>query len=120
MKILLMTIEKLTGAGYVHIGMDHFAKVDDEIRKYVIMRLMCDLLLDLTEVGEKFQIRFEEYFKDSIEKLQPLLKDELIVQSGRTLIIPMQGRLFLRNIAICFDAYLPKFQKDKFSFSRTV
>ena len=29
--ILAMTIEKLTGAGYVFIGFDHFAKPDDEL-----------------------------------------------------------------------------------------
>ena len=29
--ILHLTIEKLTGAGYVFIGMDHFAKPDDEL-----------------------------------------------------------------------------------------
>ncbi len=29
--ILKMSIEKLTGAGYVFIGMDHFAKPDDEL-----------------------------------------------------------------------------------------
>ncbi len=29
--ILQLTIEKLTGAGYVYIGMDHFAKPDDEL-----------------------------------------------------------------------------------------
>ncbi len=31
--ILKMTIEKLTDAGYVFIGMDHFAKPDDELAK---------------------------------------------------------------------------------------
>lgn len=31
LQILKMTIEKLTGAGYVFIGMDHFAKPDDEL-----------------------------------------------------------------------------------------
>lgn len=31
LNILKMTIEKLTGAGYVFIGMDHFAKPDDEL-----------------------------------------------------------------------------------------
>ncbi len=31
LEILKMTIEKLTGAGYVFIGMDHFAKPDDEL-----------------------------------------------------------------------------------------
>ena len=29
--ILQMTIEKLSGAGYVYVGMDHFAKPDDEL-----------------------------------------------------------------------------------------
>ncbi|MGE5411908.1 MAG: oxygen-independent coproporphyrinogen III oxidase [Clostridiales bacterium] len=31
LQILKMTIEKLTSAGYVFIGMDHFAKPDDEL-----------------------------------------------------------------------------------------
>lgn len=31
LEILKMTIEKLTAAGYVFIGMDHFAKPDDEL-----------------------------------------------------------------------------------------
>jgi oxygen-independent coproporphyrinogen-3 oxidase len=31
--ILQMTIEKLSGVGYVYIGMDHFAKPDDELVK---------------------------------------------------------------------------------------
>ncbi len=31
LSILKVTIEKLTGAGYVFIGMDHFAKPDDEL-----------------------------------------------------------------------------------------
>ena len=31
LQILKMTIEKLTNAGYVFIGMDHFAKPDDEL-----------------------------------------------------------------------------------------
>ena len=31
LSILKMSVEKLTGAGYVFIGMDHFAKPDDEL-----------------------------------------------------------------------------------------
>jgi oxygen-independent coproporphyrinogen-3 oxidase len=31
LEILKMTIEKLSGAGYAYIGMDHFAKPDDEL-----------------------------------------------------------------------------------------
>jgi oxygen-independent coproporphyrinogen III oxidase len=31
LQILKLTIEKLTGSGYVYIGMDHFARADDEL-----------------------------------------------------------------------------------------
>lgn len=31
LRILKMAIERLTGAGYVYVGMDHFAKPDDEL-----------------------------------------------------------------------------------------
>jgi oxygen-independent coproporphyrinogen-3 oxidase len=31
LKLLKLSIERLTGAGYVYIGMDHFAKPDDEL-----------------------------------------------------------------------------------------
>jgi oxygen-independent coproporphyrinogen-3 oxidase len=31
LELLKLTIEKLTGHGYVYIGMDHFAKADDEL-----------------------------------------------------------------------------------------
>ena len=31
MQLLKLTIEKLTSAGFVYIGMDHFARADDEL-----------------------------------------------------------------------------------------
>jgi len=31
LELLALTVERLTGAGYVYIGMDHFAKPDDEL-----------------------------------------------------------------------------------------
>lgn len=33
LEILQLTIEKLTGAGYVYVGMDHFAKPEDQLVK---------------------------------------------------------------------------------------
>lgn len=62
--ILQMTIDKLTGAGYVYIGMDHFAKPDDELaiaqRERTLYRNFqgysthadCDLIgLGVTSIG---------------------------------------------------------------------
>jgi oxygen-independent coproporphyrinogen III oxidase len=93
---------------------------DDEIRKYVIMRLMCDLELNKREIEQRFQILFDEYFADALDKLQTFLPLELLTLDTDRIVIQEAGRFVLRNIAMCFDAYLEKLRKDKPIFSRTV
>ena len=93
---------------------------DDRLRKHVIMRLMCDLELDTRSVEEKFGIDFEEYFAPSLAALGQFMDDGLVtLEPGRILIVGA-GRLLLRNIAMCFDAYLDSMAREKKLFSRTV
>jgi oxygen-independent coproporphyrinogen III oxidase len=93
---------------------------DDQLRKYVIMRLMCDLELDKRDVERRFEIHFDEYFADALLKLQEFLPLGLLkIDSDRILVLDY-GRFVLRNIAMCFDAYLEKLKKDRPIFSRTV
>ena len=192
LEILKMTIEVLSSNGYEYIGMDHFAKPDDElaraqkektlyrnfqgystksgadlygfgmssishfqniyaqntknipeyykalndggfathlgyrmtaddqIRKFAIMRLMCDLELEKRAVESRFGISFDEYFAGSIHGLQQFVDDGLVILSTDKISIVGAGRLLLRNIAMCFDAYLDSMKKDKPVFSRTV
>jgi len=193
-KLLLLkdTIETLTRAGYEYIGMDHFARPDDElavarrektlhrnfqgystragadlfgfgmsaishfgdvyaqnaktvpqyseavtkgkfpthvgykmtrddvIRKYVIMRLMCDLEVVKSDVEEWFDISFDEYFDRSLGELDEFIRLGLVKNSLERVVIEGTGRLLLRNIAMCFDAYISSVPKDKPIFSRTV
>jgi oxygen-independent coproporphyrinogen-3 oxidase len=94
--------------------------VDDRLRKTVIMRLMCDLELDMRRVEERFGIDFAEYFARSLTALRPFEEDGLVqVTPGRIAIVEA-GRLLLRNIAMCFDAYLDTMMTTKPLFSRTV
>ena len=93
---------------------------DDRLRKHVIMRLMCDLALKTRDVEREFGIRFDDYFADALNQLQPLVDDGLVDVTPDGITIKGTGRLLLRNIAMCFDAYLPAMQKDKPIFSRTV
>jgi oxygen-independent coproporphyrinogen III oxidase len=93
---------------------------DDEIRKYVIMRLMCDLELNKHDVERRFAISFDEYFSDALEKLQTVLPLGLIIMDDEHIFVQDAGRFVLRNIAMCFDAYLEKLRKDRPIFSRTV
>ncbi len=192
LSILKMTIEKLIGAGYEYIGMDHFAKptdelavaqknntlyrnfqgystkagcdvyafglsaisqfqniyaqnlknlkdyytridsghaatnvgyrmtADDHIRKETIMQLMCHLEIDKRGIEHKFGIDFEDYFAGDIKKLDIFVKDGLLENNADKIKIIGSGILIIRNVAMCFDAYLEKMMKEKPVFSKTV
>lgn len=92
---------------------------DDEIRKYVIMRLMCDLEVVKADVEDRFGILFDEYFDSSLTELEDLVRDGLVKHTIDRIAVEGNGRMFLRNIAMCFDAYLKTMRKDRV-FSRTV
>jgi oxygen-independent coproporphyrinogen III oxidase len=93
---------------------------DDHIRKFVITRLMCDFALDTTEVEKKFNIDFAEYFKDSLGKLTDFIQDGFVTKENGHFTVSPNGRLIIRNIAMCFDAYIDTLIKEKPVFSRTV
>jgi oxygen-independent coproporphyrinogen-3 oxidase len=190
--ILKMTIETLAAGGYLYIGMDHFAKPndelaqaqrdkslyrnfqgystksgadlygfgmssishfqtvyaqnikvlpeysrvvdsgklathvgyrmteDDQVRKFVIMRLMCDLELDKRAVEYRFGIDFDDYFAESLQAMEGLVEDGLVTIEDDRLVVNKSGRLLLRNIAMCFDAYLESMKRGSPVFSRTV
>jgi oxygen-independent coproporphyrinogen-3 oxidase len=187
LQLLKLTIEKLTSEGYVYIGMDHFAREDDElaiaqrektlqrnfqgystrggtdifafglssisqadgiywqnlkelpayyaaldenklplakgciataedkIRHQTIMRLMCDLGLDYTAMSNLLGLNFEEYFARELESLDEMEADGLVIKTPDGLIVTDMGRLLIRNIAMRFDAYLPKQTERRFS-----
>lgn len=107
-------------AGHLATHVGYRMTGDDQIRKHVIMRLMCDLELDMRRVEERFGIDFAEYFARSLTALRPFEEDGLVqVTPGRIAIVEA-GRLLLRNIAMCFDAYLDTMMTTKPLFSRTV
>jgi oxygen-independent coproporphyrinogen-3 oxidase len=189
--ILKTTIGQLTGAGYVFIGMDHFAKPeddlsaalkekklyrnfqgystnadadlyafgitgisqlqnvyaqnyktereyyklldeetlptskgyrlteDDHIRRFVIMKLMCDFELNFTQVEEKFKIKFKDYFSWGLSNLKEMEEDKLVEISDKGLKVKDMGRLLIRNIAMNFDGFIER-KVDTAKYSRTV
>jgi oxygen-independent coproporphyrinogen III oxidase len=106
--------------GHFPIVLGYTMTSDDVVRKFVIMRLMCDLELDKREVERRFEIVFDEYFSDAIVKLNEFLPLGLLSLERDRIIVSDSGRFVLRNIAMCFDAYLPVMTKEKPIFSRTV
>lgn len=177
MAIFLDSVERLTSAGYVYIGMDHFAlpedslaqamkerslqrnfqgystnadcdvigvgvsaisrvndgysqnasllseyrrildesripvkkgidlSDDDTIRGSVIQELMCSGLIHFSEFNERFGVFFHHYFKTEMASIAGLVEDGLVECNEARLKVTPRGRLFLRNIAMTFDAY---------------
>jgi oxygen-independent coproporphyrinogen-3 oxidase len=176
--ILKLGVETLTREGYVYIGMDHFAKRDDEleiaqregklqrnfqgystragtdihgfgvssisqthdmywqnekdlsryyarldegklpiangyiltredqIRREVIMRLMCDMKLDFRSMSGSLGLDFENYFERELRAIEALEADGLVRSLAGGFEVTDLGRLLIRNVAMCFDGYL--------------
>src|SRR6266542_3136574 len=187
LELLKLTIEKLTAEGYVYIGMDHFARAEDElavaqrqktlqrnfqgystrggsdiyafgmsaisqaegfywqnlkklpayyaaldarkaplakgciltgedeIRRKTIMRLMCDLSLDYPAMSAMLGLDFARHFASELDSLADLEADGLLERNDSGLTVTDAGRLFVRNIAMRFDAYTPTRAENRFS-----
>ncbi len=95
---------------------------DDCIRRAVIMQLMCNAHLKKRRIEKQFGIRFDQYFSGELERLcasDGPAADGLVRQDAERIDVTDKGRLFVRNIAMEFDRYLPQ-RKEKPYFSRTV
>jgi len=180
LSLLQLAIEKLTAAGYVYIGMDHFALPDDDLaqaqqrgslhrnfmgytthadsdllglgvsaishigdsfsqnprdlpswqialdegrlpvfrgmrmdeddvlRAELIQSLMCQGVIPVAALERRYGIDFAEYFAEALDQLHPLEADGLVRVEPERIVATTQGRLLLRNIAMCFDRYLTK------------
>lgn len=93
---------------------------DDHVRKETINQMMCHLEIDKRGIERKFEINFEEYFALDIPKLQTFIDQNLLENNQDKIKIIGPGILIIRNVAMCFDAYLEKMMKEKPVFSKTV
>src|SRR5277367_5954305 len=90
-------------AGNVPLHKAYFVTDEDKIRRETIMRTMCDLSLDFAAMSAKLGIDFEQHFEKELTALAPFAADGLVKQKPGGLEVTDAGRLFIRNIAMCFD-----------------
>jgi oxygen-independent coproporphyrinogen-3 oxidase len=96
----------------------YFVTDDDKIRREAIMRVMCDLSADFKNLSQKLGVDFATYFANEIASLKSFEADGLILFSPKGFEVTDAGRLFIRNIAMCFDNTLTPVGERK--FSRTI
>jgi oxygen-independent coproporphyrinogen-3 oxidase len=96
---------------------------DDLIRRHVITELMCNFHVGAASVQEKFGIALGRYFEQELRDLAAPsgpVADGFLVIGDSGLDVTPHGRLFVRNICMAFDRYLPAHQGGRPVFSRTI
>ncbi|ALR78804.1 oxygen-independent coproporphyrinogen III oxidase [[Enterobacter] lignolyticus] len=92
---------------------------DDCIRRDVIKALICNFRLNVAAVEAQWGLTFADYFAEDLKLLAPLAKDGLVDVDEKGIQVTAKGRLLIRNICMCFDAYLR--QKARMQqFSRVI
>jgi oxygen-independent coproporphyrinogen-3 oxidase len=96
---------------------------DDALRRYVITELMCNFHVDCQAVNARFGVRFSEYFAPELAALTGPAgpaADGFLTLSDEGIDVTSAGRLFVRNICMAFDKYLPAHESGRPVFSRTI
>ncbi len=78
---------------------------DDKMRREVIERLMCDLVVDLGEIAKKYG-QPVNVFAEELGRLVPFQTDGLITLDGNKILVSENGRFLVRTVCAVFDTYL--------------
>ncbi|MGA4644812.1 oxygen-independent coproporphyrinogen III oxidase [Limisphaera sp. 4302-co] len=114
----LPAYEQAVESGEAPLHRAYFLTEEDQRRRETIMRVMCDLGLDYAEMSARLGVDFERHFATELASLAPLEADGLIRRRPGGFEVTDTGRLFIRNIAMCFDNTLPPPEQRR--HSRTV
>ena len=115
----LKKYQERVAAGHLPVERGLRLTREDLIRRDLITRIMCDLELSYADFSATWGIDFGAHFQDALAELPPLANDGLIELSDAGLKVTDLGRLFLRNIAMCFDSYLRQAGEAQPRYSRT-
>jgi oxygen-independent coproporphyrinogen-3 oxidase len=108
--------------GRLPIERGYVLSANDAVRRHVITELMCNGHVSRASVRERFGFDFDSYFASELQLLQKpggLIADGFLTIDDDGLTATTEGRLFIRNICMAFDSYLPS-HGDRPVFSRTV
>lgn len=99
-------------AGELPVDKGYEMTKEDLLRECVISQIMCHMSVNVKSIEHHYGIEFANHFASAFKTLQPMIDDRLIdlrYINGelQEIVVTKLGKLFLRNIAMAFDAYLP-------------
>lgn len=114
--------QKETGAWQARIENDeipiekgYMLSKDDQLRRDLIMRLLCDLHLDIKAFEQRWGIHFSQTFADALQRWHFFADQGLVTLTADHLNITEQGRLVSRALVQPFDRYIAQQPAVKYS-----
>lgn len=92
---------------------------DDELRRSVIMALMCQGRLEFDEVERQFSVVVDAYFAKELAALRAMADAGLVELEARAVQVTVVGWFLVRAVAMVFDRHLQAAQ-DRRRFSKIV
>lgn len=103
----LPTYYRLLDEGQLPIVKGFELSADDRLRAALISQLICHFELDIEDFKNQWGMDdFWDYFATAQRKLAPFVDDGLVNISKTHITVTELGRLWVRSICACFDAYL--------------
>ncbi|MBK8791808.1 MAG: oxygen-independent coproporphyrinogen III oxidase [Holophaga sp.] len=116
-KILAKWEREVTNARFaIHKG--HARSQDDQMRRWIIHRLMGTFQLRWAEVQERWGVG-RDHFLDALAELEQEVPFGVLELKEEGIFITTLGQRFVRNLVFPFDAYLKRMAANT-AFSRTV
>ena len=92
-------------AGHLPVVRGHVMSDDDRARSELIMRLFCDLEVDLGAMRRRHPGELGGGLVEETRELERLEADGLVEREGERIRVTSSGQLLLRTVAAAFDSY---------------
>jgi oxygen-independent coproporphyrinogen-3 oxidase len=108
-------------AGHLPVTRGLLRSDEDNLRRATILSLMCRMHVDLDELEKQTgRPDLGNHYAREWEELRPFAEEGFCTLTERRMEVTHTGRLFLRHMAMLFDAYLRERRNDGPRFSQTV
>lgn len=92
---------------------------DDQVRRAVIMAVMCQGEVLFDAIGLAWDLDFRRYFEAELEQLRALADQGLVLLDDESIRVTAAGWFVVRAVAMVFDRYL-RGEQDAARYSRIV
>lgn len=112
---------RMIDAGRLPVERGYQLSDDDVLRRAVILDVLCQGVVDYGSVNRRFGIDFTARFAGALAAVQKTGADGLVEMRDEGFRLTPLGRIFSRNIAMPFDAYLAdQMKRNEPTFSKTL